>query len=63
MIKVSEHFLSYLPNIDEKFKEIESKLYSRLLALTRDINELSETILVLADMKVDIDLHEFDGQF
>lgn len=63
MTKVSDQFFSYLPNIDENFKKIEAKLYSSLLSLTRDINELSGAILALNDMKIDLDLHEFDGQF
>tara|TARA_R110001599_G_scaffold96004_2_gene248654 strand:- start:2007 stop:2201 length:195 start_codon:yes stop_codon:yes gene_type:complete len=63
MIKVSEYCLSYLSNIDAKLTEIEARLYSGLFGLTKDINELSGAILELNDLKINLDLHEFDGQF
>ena len=57
-------------SFDKSFKKMELSmyslervLYSQVLSITRSIHEISGLILEINDLKLVLDLHEFDGQF
>lgn len=68
IIGASQQLIRFLPSFDKVVKQIETSYHqiegifnTKLLKLTRDINELSGLILELNDLNLELNLQEFDG--
>ncbi len=70
ILKAPFTFMKNQNSFDNCFKKIELSiysierlLYSQVLSITRNIHEVSGLILEINDLKLVLDLHEFEGQF
>jgi hypothetical protein len=68
IINALEQYINFVPSFENSFKklqanyhQIEVDIYTKLLKITRDINELSGLILEVNDLKLELNLQEFDG--